>query len=134
MQSNGDAPLELKMSMPKVTGGKGDGQNPEQLFAMGYACTSSHYYIPIPPSLISGNLRAACFLGAVQLSASRAQRMDIVDNAKVHTRVFLGHPTDPNMNGFGLRVKIDVEGCDDDAIITAAHEVRIVALWRENWN
>lgn len=134
MQSNGDAPLELKMSMPKVTGGKGDGQNPEQLFAMGYACTSSHYYILIPPSLISGNFRAACFLGAVQLSASRAQRMDIVDNAKVHTRVFLGHPTDPNIDGFGLRVEIDVEGCDDDAIITAAHEVRIVALWRENWN
>jgi organic hydroperoxide reductase OsmC/OhrA len=24
--------------MPKVMGGKGEGTNPEQLFAMGYAC------------------------------------------------------------------------------------------------
>ena len=39
VQSFGDAPLDLKMAMPKAAGGKGDGQNPEQLFAMGYACT-----------------------------------------------------------------------------------------------
>ena len=41
VKSAGDAPLELKMSMPKNTGGKGDGQNPEQLFAMGYSCELS---------------------------------------------------------------------------------------------
>ena len=41
VKSNGDSPLELKMSMPRAAGGKGDGQNPEQLFAMGYACESS---------------------------------------------------------------------------------------------
>ena len=39
VKSFGDAPLELKLSMPKSAGGKGDGQNPEQLFAMGYSCT-----------------------------------------------------------------------------------------------
>ena len=38
VKSFGDSPLELKMAMPKAAGGKGDGQNPEQLFAMGYAC------------------------------------------------------------------------------------------------
>ena len=27
-------------NMPKSLGGKGDGQNPEMLFAMGYACKS----------------------------------------------------------------------------------------------
>jgi len=26
------------LATPKSIGGKGDGQNPEQLFAMGYAC------------------------------------------------------------------------------------------------
>jgi len=101
VRSNGDAPLELKMSMPKATGGKGDGQNPEQLFAMGYA---------------------SCFLGALQLAASRANKLDIAEKAKVNTRVFLGHPKDPNLDGFGLRVEVNVEGCEDDTIIQAAHE------------
>ena len=35
-----EAPLSLKLSTPKTLGGAGDGQNPEQLFAMGYACKS----------------------------------------------------------------------------------------------
>ena len=41
VKSGGDAEasLALKLSTPKSLGGKGDGQNPEQLFAMGYACT-----------------------------------------------------------------------------------------------
>jgi len=101
VKSYGDAPLELKMAMPKVTGGKGDGQNPEQLFAMGYS---------------------SCFLGALQLAASRANKKELAENAKVHATVFLGHPTDPDMDGFGIRAEITVEGCDDDAIIAAAHE------------
>lgn len=29
------------------------------------------------------------------------------------------------MEGFGLRVELNVEGCPDDALIQAAHEVRI---------
>ncbi|KAI0373946.1 OsmC-like protein [Pilatotrama ljubarskyi] len=101
VKSNGDSPLELKMSMPKVTGGKGDGQNPEQLFAMGYA---------------------SCFLGALQLAAARANKKHLAENAKVTANVFLGHPTEPDMDGFGLRVELNVEGCNDDAIIAAAHE------------
>ncbi|EMD33577.1 hypothetical protein CERSUDRAFT_98143 [Gelatoporia subvermispora B] len=101
VKSFGDAPLDVKLAMPKVAGGKGDGQNPEQLFAMGYS---------------------GCFLGALQLAAARAGKMELAENAKVHATVFLGHPTDPDMDGFGLRVEIAVEGCDDDAIISAAHE------------
>jgi len=97
----GDAPLELTMSPPKVAGGKGDGQNPEQLFAMGYS---------------------TCFLGALQLAAARSEQKELAEKAKVHSSVFLGHPTDPNMDGFGLRVELTIEGCDDDAIIQAAHE------------
>jgi organic hydroperoxide reductase OsmC/OhrA len=67
---------------------------------------------------------AACFLGALQLVGSRAGKKELVDNAKVHATVFLGHPTDPNLEGFGLRVEITVEGCEDDTLIQAAHEVR----------
>jgi len=99
--SNGDAPLQLKMAMPKTTGGKGDGQNPEQLFAMGYA---------------------SCFLGALQLAAARAQKKELADAAKVHVSVFLGHPSDPDIDGFGLRADVCVENFDDDAVIAAAHE------------
>jgi len=33
--------LDLRLASPKVLGGSGDGQNPEQLFAMGYACTQT---------------------------------------------------------------------------------------------
>jgi len=101
VKSNGDAPLELKMAMPKVTGGKGDGQNPEQLFAMGYA---------------------SCFLGALQLAAARANMKELAENAKVSVSVFLGHPTDPDMDGFGLRADVTVEGFSDDKVIVAAHE------------
>ncbi|KIP05578.1 hypothetical protein PHLGIDRAFT_91930 [Phlebiopsis gigantea 11061_1 CR5-6] len=101
VKSFGDAPLDLKLAMPKVAGGKGDGQNPEQLFAMGYS---------------------ACFLGALQLVGARAGKKEIVDKAKVHATVFLGHPTDANMEGFGLRVELTIEGCEDDALIQAAHE------------
>lgn len=43
---------------------------------------------------------------------------------KVHTLVFLGHPDEPDWEGLGLRVKIEVEGCDADEVIMAAHEVR----------
>ena len=74
---------------------------------------------------------AACFLGALQLIGSRAGKKEIVENAKVNATVFLGHPTDPNLEGFGLRVEITVEGCDDDALIQAAHEVCSAILSRE---
>ena len=40
VHSNDEAPLTLGLALPKGLGGPGDGTNPEQLFAMGYACTS----------------------------------------------------------------------------------------------
>ncbi|KAA1473952.1 OsmC-domain-containing protein, partial [Dentipellis sp. KUC8613] len=98
--AGGDAPLDLNMSVPKAMGGKGDGPNPEQLFAMGYA---------------------SCFLGALQLAASRAGKKELADAARVHAAVRLGHPTD--REGLALNVNIDVEGVDDDAVIASAHEI-----------
>ena len=89
------------MSMPRAAGGKGDGQNPEPLFAMGYA---------------------SCFLGALQLAAARANKKELAEDAKVAVNVFLGHPQNPDIDGFGLRVEVNVEGCPDDAVIAEAHE------------
>ncbi|KAH9935737.1 OsmC/Ohr family [Fomitopsis serialis] len=101
VRSSGDSPLELRMDMPKVIGGKGEGPNPEQLFGMGYA---------------------TCFLGSLQLMAARAGKKELSETAKVHTKVFLGHPENPDLEGFGLRVEVGVEGIDDDDIIAAAHD------------
>lgn len=39
VESDEGTGLKLRLATPKELGGKGDGQNPEQLFAMGYACT-----------------------------------------------------------------------------------------------
>ena len=73
--------------------------------------------------LNSTTLLTACFLGALQLQASRAGKKEAAEVAKVSAKVFLGHPEDPSIDGFGIRVEIIVEDFDDDAIIQAAHEV-----------
>jgi organic hydroperoxide reductase OsmC/OhrA len=54
--------------------------------------------------------------------ASRAGKKEAAAVAKVSAKVYLGHPEDPSMDGFGLRVEIIVENFDDSAIIQAAHE------------
>ncbi|TDL26068.1 OsmC-like protein [Rickenella mellea] len=97
--SHGDAALDLKLATPKALGGSGDGQNPEQLFAMGYA---------------------SCFLGALQLVASKTGKKEAAQNAKIHTAVHLGSPE--GFEGFGIGVDIKVEGLDDTELIKAAHE------------
>jgi len=99
--SNGDTLLELDMAVPKAMGGKGAGQNPEKLFAMGYA---------------------SCFLGALQRAAAAAGKTEEAQRARVHTVVRIGHCEEPLLEGFGLEVEINVEGVDDDEIIKAAHE------------
>lgn len=40
--------------MPRSLGGKGDGQNPEQLFAMGYAGESTDIYSSHWQHLVTG--------------------------------------------------------------------------------
>lgn len=97
--SDDDVGLELRLAMPKSLGGKGDGQNPEQLFAMGYA---------------------SCLLGAIQLVAGQQGKTDMARNAAIHTQVHIGKPN--GLNGFGLEVEIQVEGIEDQALIDAGHE------------
>ncbi|KAK7053159.1 hypothetical protein VNI00_003778 [Paramarasmius palmivorus] len=90
--------LELKLSLPKELDGSGNGQNPEQLFAMGYA---------------------ACFLGSIQHIAAQRSKADDVKNAKVHTSVRIGTPNE--LPGFGLAIDIKVEGVDNE-LLQAGHE------------
>ncbi|GLB36994.1 putative osmC-like protein [Lyophyllum shimeji] len=90
--------LSLNLAMPKELGGTGQGQNPEQLFAAGYA---------------------ACLLGAIQAAARRMDKTESAKNAVVHTSVHIGEPKE--MGGFGLAVDVKVEGVDDD-LLKAGHE------------
>ncbi|KAH9946997.1 OsmC-like protein [Amylocystis lapponica] len=99
VKSDDDTSLELKLASPKAMGGKGDGNNPEQLFAMGYA---------------------SCFLGALQMVAGKAGKADMARDAVIRTEVHLGQAND--MPGFGLQVSIQVEGVPDDDLIKAGHE------------
>ncbi|KAI0700739.1 OsmC-like protein [Cytidiella melzeri] len=97
VSSDDDAGLTVRLAMPRSLGGKGDGQNPEQLFAMGYS---------------------ACLLSAIQLASNNLGKTDEARNAVVHTSVHLGKPKD--MDGYGLEVEIQVEGISQD-LIDAGH-------------
>ena len=74
--------LELDLAIPKEMGGSGDGANPEQLFAAGYA---------------------ACFHSALQ-SVARTQKVKITDSS-VGARVQIGSNGE---GGFGLAVQLEV--------------------------
>lgn len=77
-----DRSLDLRMSVPKEMGGAGDGANPEQLFALGYA---------------------ACFHSALKLVASKV-KADTSDSA-VGARVSIGSNA---AGGFELAVALEV--------------------------
>lgn len=77
-----DRSLDLRMSVPKEMGGAGDGANPEQLFALGYA---------------------ACFHSALKLVAAKA-KADTTDSA-VGARVSIGSNA---AGGFELAVALEV--------------------------
>lgn len=76
-----DGVIDLDLASPKEMGGSGDGANPEQLFAAGYA---------------------ACFLGALQNVAKDEE--DVTD-ASIGTKVGLGSDSE---GGVGLTVTIEV--------------------------
>ncbi|WP_373377739.1 Ohr family peroxiredoxin [Cupriavidus nantongensis] len=78
-----DGNLVLDLRLPEAMGGPGNGTNPEQLFAAGYA---------------------ACFHGALSLLAQRAQ-VDI-EQATVAVEVSFGR--DPVDGGYGLNAEVRV--------------------------
>lgn len=98
-----DKALDIKLSTPKGLGGAGgDGTNPEQLFAAGYA---------------------ACFTGALKLVASK-QKVTIPATATIEGLVGIG-PVDA---GFGIEVelRINVPGLDKklvEELVAKAHAV-----------
>ncbi|MBB5166034.1 organic hydroperoxide resistance protein [Mycobacterium sp. AZCC_0083] len=77
-----DGRLDLDLAIPKEMGGSGNGTNPEQLFAVGYA---------------------ACFHSALRLVAGQA-KADVTDSA-VGARVSIGQLDN---GGFGLAVELEV--------------------------
>ncbi|WP_029069571.1 organic hydroperoxide resistance protein [Jonesia quinghaiensis] len=94
--------LAFDLAVPQAMGGSGNGANPEQLFAAGFA---------------------ACFHSAVQLVAR--QRKVTVTGSSVGGRVSIGQTED---GGFGLAVELEVTlpGVEREAaqeIVDAAHQV-----------
>ncbi|MDO5618056.1 organic hydroperoxide resistance protein [Kocuria sp.] len=77
-----DGRIDLDLAVPKEMGGSGNGANPEELFAAGYA---------------------ACFHSALQLVA-RKEKVDLGDSS-VGARVGIG-PNDAG--GFALEVTLEI--------------------------
>jgi Ohr subfamily peroxiredoxin len=98
-----DGKLDLRLRLPKQMGGDGQGTNPEQLFAIGYA---------------------ACFEGALGVVARREQAE--VGDVSINSRVSL-LPTAER--GFNLAVELDVDlphvkdAEQAKRIVAAAHRV-----------
>jgi lipoyl-dependent peroxiredoxin len=83
--STDDGSLEVKLATPKeLGGGGGAGNNPEQLFAAGYA---------------------ACFLGAMKFAAAQGGPTKVPNDAKVTAAVGIGPRSE---GGFGIDVQLDV--------------------------
>ena len=99
-----DGAFQVSLSTPKeLGGGGGQGNNPEQLFAAGYA---------------------ACFLGAMKFVACQ-DKQKVPDDAKVTANVGIGPRSE---GGFGLEITLDVSvpGLPRDqaqALVQKAHQV-----------
>ncbi len=100
-----DGSFDLTMTSPKELGGSGSGNNPEQLFAAGYA---------------------ACYLGAMRFAVTQDKTLpQVPEDATVTSTVGIGGRPD---KGFGLVVTLDVglPGLNaDDAkrLADAGHEI-----------
>lgn len=78
-----DGKLDVALASPVELGGNGEGTNPEQLFAAGYA---------------------ACFHSALRL-VGRKERVDLSDSA-VAARIHFGALTDSE--GYGLAAELEI--------------------------
>ncbi|MBK1662265.1 organic hydroperoxide resistance protein [Paracraurococcus ruber] len=102
--STADGSLDVKLATPKeLGGGGGPGNNPEQLFAAGYA---------------------ACFLGAMKFVASQGGPK-VPNDASVTATVGIGPRSE---GGFGIDVGLEVSlpGLPRDqaeALVEQAHQV-----------
>ena len=99
-----DGTFEVALASPKELGGNGQGNNPEQLFAAGYA---------------------ACFLSAMKVVGTQGQHAKVPADATVSATVGIGPRAD---KGFGLAVTltISVPGLDPaeaEALVAEADTV-----------
>lgn len=79
-----DGTFEVALATPKEMGGNGQGNNPEQLFAAGYA---------------------ACFLSAMKFVGSQGKHAKVPADAAVSATVGIGPRAD---KGFGLAVTLAI--------------------------
>lgn len=99
-----DGALDVTLSTPKELGGAGGpGNNPEQLFAAGYA---------------------ACFLGAMKFVAAQDRRK-VPDDATVTATVGIGPRSE---GGFGITAALAIslpgwEKAEAEALVAKAHQV-----------
>jgi Ohr subfamily peroxiredoxin len=96
-----DGSIEFDLAIQKELGGSGEGANPEELFALGYA---------------------ACFHSALKLIGRRDKKS--TDESAVIAEVSIG----TTETGFGLAVKLEVElpalsKDEAHALVEAAHQV-----------
>lgn len=98
-----DGRLNVNLSTPKELGGDdGQGTNPEQLFAAGYA---------------------ACFIGALKFVAG-SEKIDLPSDTHINSEVSIGAIE----GGFGIAVKLAVSLGDMDKaaaqeLVNKAHQV-----------
>lgn len=79
-----DGALAVTLSVPKEMGGEGKGNNPEQLFAVGYA---------------------ACYLGAIRFAAGNEKIGDVPADASVKAQIGIGPRAE---GGFGITATLTV--------------------------
>jgi osmotically inducible protein OsmC len=100
-----DGALELTMAHPKGMGGTGNGNNPEQLFAAGYA---------------------ACYLGAMRYATTLDKSLvKVPDDATVTSTIGVGPRSD---KGLALVVELavhfpDVAKADVEKVAAAGHGI-----------
>jgi osmotically inducible protein OsmC len=100
-----DGALEVSLATPKELGGAGgNGTNPEQLFAAGYA---------------------ACFLGAMKVVGGK-MKVPVPADAKIDSSVRFGPLANSVGYGIGVDMKIHLPGLERDTaeqLVHAAHQV-----------
>jgi len=100
-----DGQIDLKLDRPVEMGGKGNGTNPEQLFAAGYA---------------------ACFIGALRVAAGK-RHIRIPEEVAIDSAVFFG-PLKGDAEGFGIAVTMTIhlpgiERATAEDLVQRAHHV-----------
>jgi osmotically inducible protein OsmC len=100
-----DSSFDVSLATPKELGGAGGpGNNPEQLFAAGYA---------------------ACFIGAMKFVASQGGSAKVPADASITSTVGIGPRSE---GGFGLEVSLaislpGVPRAEAEALVAKAHQV-----------